>query len=447
MKQLPSTYVAAGEFVVSKAMRLRLDAYLGTCVGVAIADRQARVGGLLHILLPETMSSDPKLGGAVCAKSGIPLFVEALSAAGCSPESMEATIAGGALVGSISKLDVCLDIGGRTVDIVNRLLMDAGIRVVRSETGGYFGSKLLLNLETLTGDIEMVMAQTAAEGVRSAPLTAAELDRTTARIRPIPQVALKIIRTLQSDDYSMYQIAQEIRRDQVLTARVIQTCNSAYLGAREEIKSIDHALVLLGGRLVGQLILSTVMEKFFSAFQRGYSMSRGGLYHHAVSTAIVSEQLAALTGKASRDLAYTAGLLHDIGKVLLDQYVAAALPLFYREVITEGADLRNVERLVFGISHEEAGAHLAELWSFPPALANVIAHHSEPSQAADDKVLTYLVYLANLLVSRFDAGHDLDRMGTGELAHALQHLEIEPKSLPELIGRIPWKILYAPGYF
>ena len=70
--------MAAGEFVVSKAKRLRLDAYLGTCAGVAIADQQARAGGLLHILLPETTSSDPKLGGAVCARSGSPLFVEAL---------------------------------------------------------------------------------------------------------------------------------------------------------------------------------------------------------------------------------------------------------------------------------------------------------------------------------------------------------------------------------
>ncbi|HEY3383410.1 MAG TPA: HDOD domain-containing protein [Vicinamibacterales bacterium] len=446
MRPLPRTHVASGDYRVAKTRREYLEAYLGTCVGVAIVDRRAQVGGLLHILLPEAVSAGLAFGSALCARTSIPLFLDELRAAGCSPESMEATVAGGALVGSVTSLDLDLDIGGRTVDVVDAMLKDAAVRVVCSETGGHFGSRLALDLETLTCEIEPMAVDVSAVGVRPQRLTADELDLATARIRPIPQAALKIIRMLQIDDYSLHEIAQEIRRDQVLTAKVIRTCNSAYLGAREEIKSIDRALVLLGGRLVGELILSTVMGTFFSSYQRGYSMSRGGLYHHAVSTAIVSEQLAMLTGAAQRDLAYTAGLLHDIGKVLLDQYVASARPLFYREVVAEGAELLDVERSVLGVSHEEAGARLAELWSFPAVLWNVIAHHTRPAEAEGDKTLPYLVYLANLLVSRFDAGHDLDRMGTSDLADALRHLGLEAGSLPELIGRIRWADLQAPGY-
>jgi putative nucleotidyltransferase with HDIG domain len=360
---------------------------------------------------------------------------------------MEATLAGGALMGSVSRLDLDLDIGGRTVEIVNRLLKEAAIPVVQSETGGHFGSKLTLNLQTLKCSIEAAAEEPQSEEVRPKQLTAAELDRAIARIKPIPQVALKIIRTIQSDDYSLREIAREIRQDQVITAKVIKTCNSAYVSAKEEIKSIDQAIVMLGGRLVGQLILSSTMDHFFGGFQRGYSMSKGGLFHHAVSTAIVAEQLSKLTNKAELDIAYTAGLLHDIGKVLLDQYIASALPLFYREVVAEGTDLLDVERSVLGISHAEAGARLAELWSFPASLRNVIAHHTHPEQAPADQTLTCLVYLADLLVSRFDAGHELDRIGTSSLTNALQHLGLESSSLPELIGRIPWKILDTPGYF
>jgi putative nucleotidyltransferase with HDIG domain len=442
----PRTSVASGDFHVLPSRHEHLEAYLGTCVGVAIVDRRARVGGLLHILLPEASSAAQAFSPRLYARTAVPLFLEALRAAGCSADGMEATVAGGALVGAVSRLDLDLDIGGRTVDIVNAMLADADVPVVASETGGHFGTRLVLKLDTLTCEVEPMADDPLAPTTVPEPLTAAELDRATARLQPIPQAALKIIRTLQTEEFGLGEIAREVRRDQVLSARVIRACNAAYLGAREEIQSIDHALLLLGGRQVGTLILSTVMGGFFGSFARGYSMTRGGLYHHAVSTAIVAEQLAMITRKVERDSAYTAGLLHDIGKVLLDQYVAVARPLFYRQVVVEGTELLEVERALLGITHEAAGARLAELWSLPDALREVIAHHSRPADAEGDKTLTYLVYLADLLVSRFDAGHDLDRLGTDAVAEALRHLGLHQGSVPELVGRIQWADLRAPGY-
>jgi putative nucleotidyltransferase with HDIG domain len=446
MSLLPRTFVPAGDFRVLAMRSERLEAYLGTCVGVAIVDREAGVGGLLHILLPDAVSAGLACGAPVCARTLMPRFLEALVDAGCSPTSMQATLAGGALIGRVSELDLDLDIGGRTVDVVNSILKGAAVRVVCSETGGLFGSTLALNLEVLTCEILPVANGVPDSGRTPVPLTAAELDRATARVRPIPQVALKIIRMLQREEYGLREIAHEVRRDQVLAGQVLRACNAAYLATKEDITSIDQALLLLGGRLVGALALSSVMATWFDSVPGGYSMSRGGLYHHAVSTAIVSEQLAAITGAVPRDLAYTAGLVHDIGKVLLDQYVVSARPLFYREVIVGGAELLDVERTVLGVSHEEAGSRLAELWSFPAALRDVIAHHTHPVQAEVDRTLAYLVYLADLLVSRFDAGHELDRLGTGHLVEALRHLRVERRSLPELIGRIRWRDLLMPGH-
>jgi putative nucleotidyltransferase with HDIG domain len=359
---------------------------------------------------------------------------------------MEATLAGGALVGSVSRLDLDLDIGGRTVDVVNALLKDAGVGVVSSETGGHFLSKLSLDLETLTCAIDTTADQSGPPGEPPTPITADELDAAARRLRPIPQAALKIIRLLKDEDFSLSEIASEVRHDQVLCAKVIRACNAAYLGVGEEITSVDRALVLLGGRVVGGLILSSAMSGFYDQHQRGYSLSRGGLYHHAVSTAIVAEQMATMTRAVAPDLAYTAGLLHDIGKVLLDQYVAAVRPLFYREVVAGGSALLDVERSLLGVSHEEAGARLADLWSFPSVLRNVIAHHSRPADAGDDRVLTYLIYLADLLVSRYDAGHDLDRLDADHVADALQALGLPAGSLPALIGRIRWADLLLPGY-
>jgi putative nucleotidyltransferase with HDIG domain len=447
MKTLAATYIPSGKYQVGRSTNEVYEAVLGTCVGVAIVDRKAYAGGLYHILLASQSAAAAASDPTLCASSGMPLFLESLRALGCTAENMEAVIAGGALIGEVSTLDLDLDIGGHTVEIVNRQLREAAIPVVHSETGGHFGNKLRLNLFTLRSEIVPAHPVMAEELPAPSPLTSAELGRAALQIKPIPQVALKIIRTIQSNDYSLNEIAREVRLDQVITAKVIKTCNSAYIGAKENIRSLDQAIVMLGGRMVGQLILSSAMDQFFTGHQRGYSMSKGGMYHHAVSTAIVAEHLAKLTKKSESDIAYTAGLLHDIGKVLLDQYVASALPLFYRRVVAEGEKLLDAERSLLGVSHAEAGARLAELWSFPISLRDVIAHHTHPKHAQHDRTLTSLIYLADLLTSRFDMGHELDRIATEDLTDVMRHLGLAPGSLPDLISRIPWKMLATPGYF
>jgi putative nucleotidyltransferase with HDIG domain len=277
--------------------------------------------------------------------------------------------------------------------------------------------------------------------------TAAELDHAIVHIQPIPQVALKIIRTIQSEEFDLRDIARQIRHDQVISANVIRMCNTAYISPQLEIQSIDHALLILGVKRVVQFVLSSVMSRFFDCSIHGYALSKGGLYHHAVSTAIVAEQISQLTRRAEPDTAYTAGLLHDIGKVLLDQFVASALPLFYAQMISEGEHLLNVERSLLGITHIEAGSRLAELWDFPLWLKDVIAYHDRPELAQHNRDLAHVIYLADLLISRFNAGYDLDVIETSSLPVRLRYLDLDPASLAELIGRIPWKILDTPGYF
>jgi putative nucleotidyltransferase with HDIG domain len=224
-------------------------------------------------------------------------------------------------------------------------------------------------------------------------------------------------------------------------------CNSAYVSPQIEIESIDHAILILGTQVVFQFVLSSVMSNFFESSSRGYSMSKGGLYHHAVSTAIVSEQISKLIGHAAPDTAYTAGLLHDIGKVLLDQFVASARPLFYEKIISEGAHLVDVERSELGITHVEAGMRLAELWEFPSSLQEAIAYHDQPELAQHSKDLAHVVHLADLLMSRFNAGYELEGINTDGLPAHLHYLGLSPSSLPVLLAQIPWKFLGTPGYF
>lgn len=158
MSRPKTTYVSAGSYSVSGCRSEILESILATCVGVAIVDRSANVGGLYHILLPEQTWNDSSLDPRLCASSGLPLFLKELEAQGASVPNMEATIAGGALFGDISKADLDLDLGGRTVEVANRILRQAGVRLLASETGGYFGYRLEVDLNTLKSNISPIFS-------------------------------------------------------------------------------------------------------------------------------------------------------------------------------------------------------------------------------------------------------------------------------------------------
>jgi putative nucleotidyltransferase with HDIG domain len=173
----------------------------------------------------------------------------------------------------------------------------------------------------------------------------------------------------------------------------------------------------------------------------GYSLCKGGIYHHAISTAIIAEKLADLTGKISPSLAYTAGLLHDIGKVVLDQYIYADFPLFYRQLNEESKYLIEVEKNVLGIDHTEVGSDLAHSWSLPESLAETIRYHHQPENTVQNHELVDIVYLADLLMSRFHTSLELERLNTEALASRLEALGFSIDRFPDIVDYIPVKSL------
>ncbi|MBW2609614.1 MAG: HDOD domain-containing protein [Deltaproteobacteria bacterium] len=436
--------VASGSYVVSTKKEGTLDAYLGTCVGVALCDRQAGVGGLIHLLLPEPTSTDVFGRPENYATTGLPLFIRDLCDKGAEIDRLEASIAGGALVGPLSEIDLSLDIGGRTVEIVEKILHGSGISVHRSETGGHFSCCLSLDLETWESHIDPISIPATSTKTDFERPALEQLDSVVESVRPIPQIALKIIRMIRDDSHSMQDMAKEIRQDQIISAKVIKLCNSAFFRMKMRIDSIDRALVVLGEKRLLQMVVSAVVEDFFSQDRQGYSLCKGGLFNHALGTAMISERLADLTRKVPADIAYTAGLLHDIGKVVLDQYMAIAYPLFYRRTQVDGDNLIGVEREVFGIAHTEAGGRLAESWSLSEDLVEVIRHHHHPEEAAGNPELTHLVYLADLLMSRFMVGQELERLCTDSLASRLQKLGISIKKFPRIIDSISGQLFDIP---
>ncbi|MBA4394587.1 MAG: hypothetical protein C0407_13630, partial [Desulfobacca sp.] len=283
------TIVASGAYVVGTRKKAILDAYLGTCVGVALYDRQTKIGGLIHLLLPEPPSMNNPWEPEIYAVTGLPLIIRELIQKGASKKNLEATVAGGALVGPLCNQDLTLDIGGRTADVVEKILRKEGIVIRKTEIGGYFSCRLSLNLETGESTIDPIgRANESTSGTEFKKPGNLELDRVIKRVHPIPQVALKVVRMISEQDYQLGVVAQQIMLDQVLGAKVISFCNSAFAGGRTRVDSIEKALLIVGEKWLLQMIVKTSLEDFLSQPDGGYSLCKGGLFQHACGTATVA---------------------------------------------------------------------------------------------------------------------------------------------------------------
>ncbi|MBW1975989.1 MAG: HDOD domain-containing protein [Deltaproteobacteria bacterium] len=400
--------IESGTFFVGKKQPLVLEAYLGTCVGLSIVDRKNKVGGLYHILLPESLTpTESDFQPCVYATTGLPIFLEELIKIGASKSNMRASIAGGALTAPLTEEDFVFNIGGQNLEVVEDFLRTEKIPIEASETGGFFTCTMSLNLETLETSVEPFGVDSTIDIKHIRRPTESDILHTTTNIKPIPQVALRILNMLQAGDYNFSEVAGEIKKDQVITAKIISFCQSPVFATRHPITSIDRAIVYLGERRLLKTVLEAYCETIYSVKTGGYSMCRGGLFNHAVTTAHLSEALASSLN-LPEDQAYTAGLLHDIGKVVLDHYIHPVAPYFYRQVLVSGKPLVEVEEQVFGFTHTEVGKILAETWFFPSELVDVIYNHETACSAPNNmEPITYVVALANIIAGRFMVGRTL----------------------------------------
>ncbi|MCF8067330.1 MAG: HDOD domain-containing protein [Desulfobacterales bacterium] len=439
MAELQRHHVASGSYFVGKKSPMLLQAFLGTCVGVAIFDPAANVGGLIHILLPSPNFPDNTYQQKKYATTGLPLFIDALLEAGAAKNRLQAALAGGALVGPIDERDLALDIGGRTVEAVKSILQKNNITVISSETGGFLTGSFSLNMQSWEFNNEPVGQNRLSEKLESGLPPPSNLDAFIETLEPIPQVALKILRIINEDNYDIQSIAEEARKDQVISAKTLKLCNSAAFASRHEIASLDEAIVLLGRDMLVKLIISASVKHLLDQSSQGYSLCKGGLYHHAVGTAQVSETLAKYTGRVPTPIAYTTGLLHDIGKVVLDQYVAIDYPLFYRK-IREEKDVLLAEKKVLNTNHVIAGCKLADKWMLPDTIRKTIKHHHHPGGTTPDDDIVHIVYLADLIMANFHSGLELEAINTRYLASSLEWLGLSTSNFSEVIEIIPSRV-------
>ena len=433
--------VAIGSYTIRPTSAGFLTAALGSAVGVALFDRTAGVGGIASFLLAKPTSSHPTSQPEKYVESGLPLFIAELEAAGAAPDRIEAAVAGGSLQLQGKGCKELNQWSGLVVDFLLEQLRQRRIPLAAIEVGGVRPLSLLLDTKSWKASIELMEEHAPPSVSKVTAPTSGQIDHAIATTQPIPQIALNILALLEKGS-SIGQLVDQIKQDQVIAAKILRFSNSPMYSTGREITSIDRAMVFLGDNNLAEIAIAAAVSASFGETGAGYGLMRGGLYKHALAVAHLAKALALETRLVDTGIAYTAGLLHDIGKIVLDRFVANALPFFYRNQAGDSKDYAEIERELFDTDHLEVGQSLAQKWHLSAPLTEVIRHHHWPEQAAPEhQRLTHLIYLADLLSSCYLPGVEMENINTEDLEERLKTLGLEPKKLVKIIEQVPWPSL------
>lgn len=222
-------------------------------------------------------------------------------------------------------------------------------------------------------------------------LTREQVDIRLKQLPALPSAVSELLSSFAKEDVNVDEIVTQIARDQALTARVLRVANSSFYGLQTKVGTIHEAVVVLGFRSVRSMVLAVGMNGAFRIEQcPGFEIA--AYLRHGIGTALAARVLAPLAGQ-NPELAFTAGLLHDIGELVLAssfsrQYSAA---LAYRK--QQDCFLIDAEKIVLGLTHAEVGAMLAETWRFPSVLRDAVGEHHDPADMAADS-LANLIHVA-----------------------------------------------------
>jgi len=247
--------------------------------------------------------------------------------------------------------------------------------------------------------------------IRRYELLLEDILATAEKLPPFPDVIWKVMPLVQKMA-PVGEIEAVIKYDQALTARILSLSQSAYYGRRHGISSLRDAIVLLGGQTLLQVIMTACASRYYQVKVTGYDLREGHLWQHSVATALAAEMLARHLKQKRALTIYTAALLHDIGKTVLDLYLKVHLHCSLSEVKKEGMGVLDAERSVLGIDHQKLGEIIGARWRFPPEVVAGIGYHHTPDKLVEYRDVATTVYLANRIVRTLDmdpsVGEELD---------------------------------------
>ena len=255
---------------------------------------------------------------------------------------------------------------------------------------------------------------------------------------PLPETAVEIVKKSSDPSTSMQDISDILNTDQAMAGKILSIANSAFYGMRRQVATVNEAVVLLGVRTVRNLALTASMSTVAVRPVAGYGLPRRELFKHSLVMANVAKQVNSETNKSMPEEAYTAGLLHDLGKLVLTDYVGEKVEIIKERAHEQNISFAAAERSVLGTDHAEVAAALAEKWELSDFLADAIRDHHGLSMngrgGSDATSLTAVCIVSNSMGRRIGSGKGENETDDPPIQGAvLEVLGMTGENLEELV--------------
>jgi putative nucleotidyltransferase with HDIG domain len=259
-------------------------------------------------------------------------------------------------------------------------------------------------------------------------------------IKKLPTFSTTVVRLsaiLNDPEASVGEFEAIILPDVALTANLLRLANSAYFGLPRRIGSTREAVTLLGIKRVYELSAMAAIEAVVPARLPGYGIDAAAYWCHSVAVAVLAERLSKDKKLAAPALTFTAGLMHDIGKLVISQFLAKAQTELQQEMTDQGKSLVEGEREILGADHGEVGAAVARSWNLPKEVERVAGAHHDPDavDGGHGDIMVDLVHIGDCLAHSLGFGADVGQLHRALRSACLERLGLKATDLERVASR------------
>ncbi len=262
-----------------------------------------------------------------------------------------------------------------------------------------------------------------------------------------PQTVVRIMELLKDNKSAITDIEREVMRDQGLTTKLLKVANSAYYSGGKRVKTVGEATIRLGQKTVKSLVLASAVGKILEQELKGYDYERNTLWRLSQISAFTARAVAKKVRYEDVDVAYTVGLLKDVGKVILDEYVNESYSEIKTLVEQDGYCLHQAEKEVLGYSNCEVGARIVDKWNLDDELVEAIEYHHYPFEAILNPKLVAILHVSDYLVIMMGIHEGIDTMNHNYFTDAANIIGLNEDDLDNIIEQVQEIILDEDIFF
>jgi len=273
------------------------------------------------------------------------------------------------------------------------------------------------------------------------------LESLLSHITEVPTLPTSVVRVMQmiEDPFcSSSDLAKVIQADPAMAVKVLKLANSSYYGFRQKISNIPQAVTLLGFATLKNTLLAAAVFDMFRLSSTGFDLP--ALWKHSITSAAAAKLIAKRARYPQAEKAFTAALLHDVGKIVMARFLPQALAEIVELVRFEQMGMYDAERKVLGLSHPALGAWVLKRWGLPSPIAEAVEFHHHPTRAQTSFDLAAIVYLANILAHRAGIGNGGDDLAREVDPSVLSYFELDESTLADLQESLLFKRLEIESY-